>query len=129
MQQRRFDTDKLESSPLCISGYNKDLDIILWNKSCEEHFQLEKSQVLGKNLLSVFPFIEDDYRVKCLHGAFDGRSYFFRKMPYRFSKGLYTQYILPCQAEGEKVESVLNIVQNLKNTDSLTQEQMLASLA
>lgn len=129
MDQRPFDTGKIETSPLCISGYDRDLSIILWNRSCEAYFRLTRSEVIGKNLFSLFPFIEDDYRVKCLRGAFDGRSYFFREMPYRFSKGLYTQYILPYQIESGKVRSVLNLVQNLDSAASMTAEQMIAGLA
>ncbi|HEY0066204.1 MAG TPA: PAS domain-containing protein [Flavisolibacter sp.] len=129
MDHHRFDIDKIEASPLCISVYNKALDIILWNKTCEEHFRLRRSEVLGKNLFSLFPFIEDDYRVKCLRSAFEGRSYFFRKIPYRFSKGLYTQYILPYQVESNKVQSVLNIIQNLNGVESMTSEQIISDLS
>lgn len=128
MHHHRFDIDKIEASPLCISAYNKTLDIILWNKACEEHFRLRSAEVLGKNLFSIFPFIEDDYRVVCLRGAFEGRSYFLPKIPYRFSKGVCTQYIHPFRAEAGKVQSVLNIVQNLNGTDSMTAEQIVSAL-
>lgn len=128
MDHPRFDIDKIESSSLCISVYNKALDIILWNKACEDHFRLRGAEVLGKNLFSIFPFIEDDYRVNCLRSAFDGRSYFFSKIPYRFSKGLYTQYILPFRVENNKVLSVLNIIQNLNGAAPMTAEQLVAGL-
>jgi PAS domain-containing protein len=128
MDHPRFDIDKLEASSLCISVYNKALDIILWNKACEEHFRLRKADVTGKNLFSVFPFIEDDYRVSCLRGAFEGRSYFFPSIPSRFSKGFCTQYILPHQTENNKVLSVLNIVQNLNGTTPMTAGQMVSGL-
>ena len=129
MNHLRFDLDKIEASSLCISVYNKALDIILWNKSCEEYFLLRSSDVLGKNLFSVFPFIEDDYRVTCLRGAFDGRSYFFSRMPYRFSKGIYTQYIRPYKTDGQNVQSVLNIVQNVNGINSMTAEQIISGLS
>ncbi len=128
MDHHRFDIDKIEASSLCISVYNKALDIILWNKSCEEYFHLHSSAVLGKNLFSIFPFIEDDYRVVCLRGAFEGRSYFFPSIPYRFSKGLHTQHILPFQVENNKVLSVLNIIQNLNGTAPMTAEQLVSGL-
>jgi PAS domain-containing protein len=129
MDHHRFDIDKIEASSLCVSVYNKALDIIIWNKACEEHFRLRSAEVVGKNLFSLFPFIEDDYRVVCLRGAFEGRSYFFSKIPYRFSKGIYTQYILPFRVEGGKVQSVVNIIQDLDGTESMTAEQLVSGLS
>jgi PAS domain-containing protein len=129
MSQQPFDINKIENSPFCISVYNQKLDVLLWNRSCEDYFRIKKDDILGKGLLSAFPFIEDDYRTQCLRKAFEGRTYFFNKVPYRFARGTYTQYIGPFETEENKVQSVINIVQDLTpGKEPFTREQMLESI-
>jgi PAS domain S-box-containing protein len=123
-----FDNKFIEAAPYSISAYNAGLKIILWNSACEERFGIKKETILGKDLLTVFPYMNDDYRVNCIRNAFKGKSYFFENIPYRFHKGFYTQYITPLQVTHNRVDSVVNIVHDLGQSLPLTKEQLLESL-
>jgi PAS domain S-box-containing protein len=97
-----FDNKFIEAAPYSISAYNAGLKIILWNSACEERFGIKKETILGKDLLTVFPYMNDDYRVN--------------------------QYITPLQVTHNRVDSVVNIVHDLGQSLPLTKEQLLESL-
>lgn len=109
----QFDAGKLENSPDCISAYNQDLMILIWNSACEKKYGIAKQEALGRNLLHLFPHIEDDYRVRCFRKSIQQeQSFFFPNLPYLYGKGLYTQVILPLRNAEQQVIGSLNVVRD-----------------
>ncbi len=50
-----FIENLVESSVDRIIAMDRNLNYLVWNKKCEEFYGLSKEQVIGKNLLEVFP--------------------------------------------------------------------------
>jgi PAS domain S-box-containing protein len=114
MLETFLDQNNIEHSTNCISGYDSQLNIIIWNKACEKKFSISKEDVIGKPLLTFFPFIVNDYRVQCFYKSLqEGTSFFFTNLDYHYSDGLYHQLILPLQNDQEEIVSVISIVKDI----------------
>lgn len=113
MQRSLLDADKIEQSSDCISAYDRDLKIIIWNKTCEEKYGIPKEEALSQNLLRLFPHIAQDYRVDCFRKSLqEGESFFFANLPLLYTTGVYSQVILPLHNERQEVVGTLTIVRN-----------------
>lgn len=108
-----LDAAKIEESTDCISAYDDDLKILIWNKACEQKYGISKEKALHRNLLHLFPHIEQDYRVQCLRKCGqEQESFFFSNLPLLYSTGFYSQAILPLHTSDETVIGSLNIVRD-----------------
>lgn len=113
MQLSVLDAHKIEQSPDCISAYDAELNILIWNRACEEKFGIPKEEALSRNLLHLFPHIEEDYRVGCFRKTLhEGESFFFPNLPLLYTEGVYSQAILPLHNEQKAVVGTLNIIRN-----------------
>lgn len=111
MQLSLLDADKIDQSPDCISAYDDDLTVLIWNKACEKKYGIPKEKALHHNLLHLFPHIKDDYRLECLHKSTrKAESFFFRNLPLLYGNGIYSQAILPLHNEERELIGSLNIV-------------------
>ena len=117
----------VERSEDCISIYDKDLNILYWNTSCETQFSISKSNAIGTNLLILFPAVKNDYRVDCLQQAITlEKSFFFSNMPYSTRAGLYHQVIMPIRSPLGIPTQVLNIVRDARVEENfITKEDLL----
>jgi PAS domain S-box-containing protein len=108
-----FDTLKIEQSTDCISAYDAELRILIWNRACEEKYGISKQDAIDHYLLQLFPHIEHDYRVACLRTCLrEGQTFFFPNLPFLYGSGVYSQAIVPLHNEGREVIGTLNIVRD-----------------
>lgn len=106
-----FDAAKIEQSTDCISAYDDDLTILIWNKACEKKYGVLKEEALGHNLLHLFPHVREDYRVACIRKCTQKEeSFFFPNLPLLYGVGMYSQVILPLHNEEDEIIGSLNIV-------------------
>jgi PAS domain S-box-containing protein len=106
-----LDTNKIEQSPDCISAYDSDLRILVWNAACEKKYGISKEEALSQNLLHLFPHIEEDYRVRCFRRSVqEQQSFFFPNLPLLYGAGIYSQLVLPLHNDTGEVFGSLNIV-------------------
>lgn len=109
----RSQTDfaKLELSTDCISGFDRDLNITVWNDAVVKKYGIAKEDALGKNLLELFPRLENenDFRLACFRECIrEKKTFFFSGMPYVYGRGIYTQLIMPVKEDSDcKVLSVV----------------------
>lgn len=124
--REEIDFSRIDDSTDCISGYDLQLNIVLWNKTIARKYNISEEQAVGKNLLELFPFIsKDDFRVKCLRQAMEEKkSFFFSYLPYIHSTGNYTQLIKPVNHHCR----VLNIVRDHEADEKYVREDLLKPL-
>jgi PAS domain-containing protein len=117
-----LDLKKIDNATECISAYDNSLHVTLWNRACVEKFHIEAKKIIGKYLVDLFPYIENDYRVGCLRtAANEGQSYYFPNMAYLYTEQqqFYSQLIKPLR-EGDKLIGVINIVRDHVANETLT---------
>lgn len=113
MQRSLLDADKIEQSSDCISAYDKDLKIIIWNRACETKYGIPKEEALSRDLLGLFPHIAQDYRIGCFRRSLQNdESFFFANLPLLYTAGVYSQLILPLHNEQKEVVGSLSIVRD-----------------
>lgn len=106
-----------------ISAYDRKLRVIAWNKLCEKKFSITARDALGKNLLEIFPDVDNDYRVKCLKEcALEGKDFYFAGLPYLYTKGFYSQLIIKIS------EGVIMIACDHKENEKISRNQLLAAI-
>ncbi|MCD6064118.1 MAG: hypothetical protein K0R82_2029 [Flavipsychrobacter sp.] len=95
--QHPIDLQKIEESHDYISGYDYQLNIVIWNDAIARKYNIPKSKALGQNVLKLFPQVSaDDFRIKCLKESIaDKKMFFFSALPYVFENRIYSQLILP----------------------------------
>ncbi len=106
--------DKVRNAQECVSAYDEQLNITLWNASMERRTGMTEKDALGKCFLDIFPYTRDDQRTRFLKIAMSAdQSFFFPNMIYLYLQpfSYYTQYIQPLKKNG-KVIGVINIVKD-----------------
>lgn len=106
--------EKVRNAQECISAYDQQLNITLWNPAMEKRTGVAEKEALGKCFLDLFPHTRNDQRTKFLNIAMStDQSFFFPNMIYLYLQPFtyYTQYIQPLKQYG-KVIGVINIVRD-----------------
>ena len=104
----------LEASVDRIIALDRNMNYVYWNRKAEEYYGLAKEQVLGKNILEVFPaFLNDptynDFR-QALRGQLVQTSY----TPDPLGKReFFETYLIPVKNETDEVSGVLWMVRDL----------------
>ncbi|HZF63907.1 MAG TPA: PAS domain S-box protein [Chitinophagaceae bacterium] len=120
-----FIDNLVESSVDRIIALDKNMNYLLWNKQCEKHFGILKEEVIGKNILEVFPpsiSLTYDHFKKALKGesiridAADSSS-----EDYSFET-----FLLPVKNDRDQVTAVLWIMHDLSKEDRLLSEHKRA---
>lgn len=86
----------VESSPDDIIALDRNMNYLVWNKKAEEYYGLKREEVIGKNVLEVFPFVHNtpayEHFRKALKGesvllpAGDGNAYEVNLLPVKNAK-------------------------------------------
>lgn len=113
----------LHSSIDRIMVLDKDLYFQLWNTQCEKYYDLPKEQVIGKNILEVFPkFKTDALHRHCLR-ALEGDTVHVSPNERAGLQGYQESYFVPLKNESKEVTGVLWIMHDL--TERYIAEQRL----
>jgi len=106
--------DKIREASEAVSAYDTDLNVTLWNPSCERRFHIAEKDAIGRNIYDLFPHAKYDHRSKFLSIAMSvNQTFFFSNMIYLYIQPYtyYTQYIHPLKENG-RVIGVINIVRD-----------------
>ncbi|RYY22846.1 MAG: PAS domain S-box protein [Chitinophagaceae bacterium] len=93
-----------------VMAIDLDWNIIAWNQASELASGLAKKDVIGKNLLEVFPSLKSDKELMhAIHGAFLGRKTFVLSDKEKLHRYYYENHFTPLKDETGRVIGVLNI--------------------
>ena len=108
-----FIENLVESSVDRIIAMDRNLNYLVWNKKCEEYYGLKKEDVIGKNVLEIFPSTQntttyDEFR-KVLRGE-------TIHIPARKEEGndkFHEIYLIPVKNEKDDIIAILWILHDL----------------
>ncbi|MGN6419996.1 MAG: sensor histidine kinase [Pseudobacter sp.] len=106
-----------------IMAINPDYNIIAWNSTSERIAGINKDDILGKNLLDVFPaFAEDMEMMTAIRHAFSGRSGFVPAQAQRFNRHYFENHFIPLRNKYGEIAGVMNIMHDVANRIRVEQE-------
>lgn len=95
-----------------INAFDKEHNVVFWNKKAEQFFGVSKEYALGKKLEEVIPYAKSTSRLHYIDRALFGKPIHIVKEKYEKKPAHYEQWILPVKKNGEVV-AALNIVKDL----------------
>lgn len=102
----------LEHSFNQVVGYDRDLRIVLWNKSAEEWFNVSKQDAIGKSITELFPSLKTDKRLDYLRRALEGEEFYLTGEKGTLRDAYYKQKILPWRDGEGHIVGALVIAQD-----------------
>ncbi len=111
----------VEASVNRIIVMDRNMNYLIWNKSCEEYYGIKKEEVIGKNILEVFPGSINDPGYTHFKRALRGETIYIPAQEDADGQ-YYEVYLIPIKNEREEVIAVLWILQDLTKEYVLTKE-------
>ena len=117
----------LEASIDRIIVLDRNMNYMYWNKRAEEYYDLKKEQVLGKNILEVFPALINDPSYQEFRQALRGDTVHINaNKNLESKKGYFETYLIPIKDEKKEVIGILWIVHDLTKEFILLRQQKKA---
>jgi PAS domain S-box-containing protein len=99
----------IDSSVDVIAVFDKDLKYVVLNKYGEDLYAVKEKDVIGKNILQVFPQIEDAQMYSDLVGALNGKIIHNPYYKSRLSNQVLENFYIPLKDKDRNVYSILVI--------------------
>ncbi len=125
-----FIENLVESSVDRIIAMDRNLNYLVWNKKCEEFYGLSKEQVIGKNLLEVFPNTQNSPTYDQLRRVLKGEMIQVHP-PAGIEQDFYHEISLtPVRNEQDEVIAILWILHDVTRQYKIEQDlrQLLSSI-
>ncbi len=104
-----------------IMVLDTQLRITLWNKSYEEAFGIPRRELLGKKLVEVFPYLENDIKVTYLKAALEGKETIRQEFPFFRNQRIGEISIIPLKDNNGIIEGVLTIIHDITESKKSAQ--------
>jgi PAS domain S-box-containing protein len=115
----------VQSSVDRIIALDRNMNYLYWNKSAEAYYGLPKEEVLGKNILEVFPRLINDPSYSEIRRALHGETIHIPINPE--ADAYFETYLIPIKDEQGEVVSLLWMAYDLSKEWALQNEQRRAS--
>ncbi len=97
-----------------VMAIDLDWNIISWNQASEIASGLSKKDVIGKNLLEIFPSLKTDKELMhAIHSAFLGKKTFVLSDKAKLHRYYYENHFIPLKENSRKVIGVMNIMHDV----------------
>ena len=100
----------VESSPDHIIALDRNMNYAIWNKKCEEYYGLTKEQVIGRNVLEVFPSAHNTPAYEHFRKVLKGETV---HIPAASEGSKHEVYLLPVKNERNDIHAILWIEHDL----------------
>ena len=122
-ERLNFISNLLEASVDRIIALDSNMNYLYWNKKAEEYYGLSSDEILGKNILEVFPAFIDDPSYGQLRQVLRGQTIHIPPQERLHNgKKYFETYLIPVKDEKEQVSAVLWIAHDLSLEYQLTKE-------
>lgn len=97
-----------------VMAIDLNWNIISWNSTSELLSGITKTEVLGKNLLQIFPQIQKDKEtMAAIHAALEGKKSFLPANSNSFNRNYSENHFIPLKDQGGRVIGVMNIIHDV----------------
>ncbi|HYO21593.1 MAG TPA: PAS domain-containing protein, partial [Flavisolibacter sp.] len=111
----------VQSSVDRIIALDRNMNYIYWNRKAEEYYRLTKEEVLGKNILDVFPQMVNDPSYVEIRRALKGETIHLAADPR--NEKYFETYLVPIKGERGEVTTLLWVAHDLTKEWQLEQER------
>ena len=118
-----FIESMVESSVDRIIVLDRNMNYQIWNKKCEEYYGWKKEEVIGKNVLEIFPGAQEGYMYAHFRKALKGETVYIPATESA-SEDYFETYLIPVKNEKEEVTGVLWTVHDLGNEYKLQKQKV-----
>ena len=105
-----FIENLVESSPDHIIALDRNMNYLIWNRKCEEYYGLKKEDVIGKNVLEIFPSAHNTPAYEHFRRVLKGETV---HLPATAEEGPHEVYLLPVKNEKGDIHAILWIEHDL----------------
>jgi PAS domain S-box-containing protein len=92
--------------------------VIAWNKTAALITGIEKSAIIGRRLLDVFPQLQQDAQMMdAIENAFKGRKTFVPAQSGLFNRQFYENHFIPLTGDDGRVKGVMNIMHDVAHRE------------
>lgn len=112
-KQKEFIETIFNSTPDLIIGYDVDLRIVTFSKSCEMMFNVKREDVLGKKYLEIFPASVGTQGESDLHRALQGETIHNAEYYSPVTEKYYENFVSPLHDESGKIYAVIVIAHDI----------------
>ncbi|HEU4633623.1 MAG TPA: PAS domain S-box protein [Flavisolibacter sp.] len=107
---------------------DRNMNYQYWNNRAEMYYGIKKEEVVGKNILELFPAFIDDPSYGELRKALRGETIHIpATQNLKEKKGYYETYLIPLKNERQEVTGILWITHDLSSEWQLQRESMSAN--
>jgi PAS domain S-box-containing protein len=96
---------------------DRNYSIVLWNAAMERTSGLRSTDLLGKQVFAVFPFLVDTGEDQVLRDVLEGRSASSRDRPFRFEStrrsGFYDAHYTPWRGKSNEILGCLAVIRDI----------------
>jgi PAS domain S-box-containing protein len=114
-QQKDFIETIINSSVDLVAVFDKDLNYIMLNKRADDYYEQKREHIIGKNILEVFPKIENSPMFNDLKRALKGESVHDARYKSPILNRSFENYYIPLKDKDEKIYGVLAIGHDITN--------------
>jgi PAS domain S-box-containing protein len=120
-----FIEELVEASVDAIIVMDRNMNYLYWNKRAEQLYGLKKEQVLGKNVLELFPAFIDNSSYSAFRKALNGEtSYISGNENTEEENIFFDTYLIPVKNEKGYVTGILWMVHNLDEEKKLQRQKI-----
>ncbi|HEU4470996.1 MAG TPA: PAS domain S-box protein, partial [Flavisolibacter sp.] len=124
----RFIEKLLEASVDRIIVLDNHMNYLFWNRKAEQYYGVHMKEVIGRNILDLFPGFVDDPSYQEFRKALRGEIVHIpANKNLEDKKGYFETYLIPIKDEKDEVTGILWIVHDLIGEYRLAQQQRKAS--
>jgi PAS domain S-box-containing protein len=116
----------LETTVDRIKVFDRNMNFIYWNTRCESYYGIKKSDAIGKNILEIFPGLQNNAAYYQFRVALKGETVYISP-EQAIHDGMYHQtYLIPVKNENGETTSVLWVTHDFSKEYHLLEEQKKA---
>jgi PAS domain S-box-containing protein len=113
----------LDASIDRIVVLDQHMNYLYWNPKAEAYYDMSKQEVLGKNILEIFPAFRNDPSYREFRRALKGETVHIPAMPDEGQHNYFETYLIPVKGEEGSISGVLWIVHDLSKEFELQHER------
>ncbi|WP_121357452.1 PAS domain-containing protein [Flavisolibacter nicotianae] len=123
-ERLQFIEKLLEESVDRVIVLDRNMNYLYWNKRAEEYYRIRKEEVLGRNILDLFPAFINDPSYSEFRKALAGKTVFLpASVTNETEQDYYETYLVPFKDDKEEVTGILWIVHDLYKDRQLLLQQ------
>jgi PAS domain S-box-containing protein len=123
-ERLRFIEKLLEESVDRVIVLDHHMNYQYWNRRAEEYYGIKKEEILGKNILELFPAFINHPSHSQFRQALRGETVFMTDSGNRAAKDHFEAYLIPFKDDKGIVTGILWIVHDLTKDRQLKQQQV-----